>query len=672
MPYRRDPRFGELKLSNYELLEAAGEGFYALDRDWRFTFVNDRAEQVMRRPAPELLGRVLWDEFPATRRNEMHEQFERAVRERSPVELTLVYESEERGQSGWFSVRAVPYAEGLLVFFRPIVGEKLIEAKARALAAQDTALREVATAVAAGAEFDELFGVLARTTGELLGADAAGVLKLDADGSGALLVGAWSNGTPIVEPGSRFDNVQQLPIGRVLRSEQPVAAVTYDDDSDAILARLGYRRVVSAGLRVEGRVWGALAVASVRPVAFSDADLQQLQRFAGLLELAVRRIEDRQRLLEEASRDSLTGLLNHRGFHERLAEEVQRAYRHDRPLAVALVDVDEFKTINDTYGHQQGDRLLKQLADSFREQARTEDILARLGGDEFALLLPDTTKEHAALLCQRLCDALAQVDTEPAPPVTLSVGITDLADALTADAMVRLADGALYWSKGHGRDRVCVYDPDVVRDLSADERAEQLARSQTLLGLRALARAIDAKDPSMRRHSDRVADLVARLAEQLGWHAGDVALLKEAALLHDVGKLGVPDAVLLKPDRLTESEYEQIKTHAVLGADIVDEVLTPRQVEWVLDHHERPDGRGYPAGLSGDQIPAGAALIAVADSFDVMTVTRPYQPAKDPAVALRECRALIGRQFTEDAVGALEAVIARGMLDDMQSETQAA
>ena len=657
MPYRRDPPFGKLELSYYELLEASGEAFYALDTAWRFTFVNERAEQVLQRRAPELLGRSVWDEFPDLSETVLHDEFQRAARDRCPVEFVFPYEPLE---PAWFSVRAVPYADGLLVFFRPMHAQPLIEAEARALAAQDRALRKVATAVAAGSDLDELVQAVASTTAELLGADAAGLLRLEVNGTTARVVGAWSRGGPLIAAGTRFPDIDQLSVGPVLLGRQPSVSMAYPDGSDAALARLGYRCAIAAALRVEGRMWGALIVASAMPAAFTDAHRQQLQHFAELLELAVSRIEDRQRLADEAARDSLTGLLNHRAFQERLAEEVQRAYRHNRPLAVALIDVDEFKTVNDTFGHQQGDQLLTQLARSFREQARTEDITARLGGDEFALLLPDTSKEQAAVICQRLREAFAQVDTQPVPPVTLSVGITDLADGLTADGMIRFADGALYWSKEHGRNRVCIYDPGVVRDLSAHERAQHLERSQTLLGLRALARAIDAKDPSTRRHSDRVAGLAELLAQEVGWHPHDVALLKEAALLHDVGKLGVPDAILLKPDRLTADEYEQVKTHAALGADVVDEVLTARQVEWILHHHERPDGNGYPDGLRETDIPLGAALIALADSFDVMTATdRPYQPAKTTSAALQECRALIGRQFTAQAVHALEAVIDR-------------
>jgi putative nucleotidyltransferase with HDIG domain len=247
------------------------------------------------------------------------------------------------------------------------------------------------------------------------------------------------------------------------------------------------------------------------------------------------------------------------------------------------------------------------------------------------------------------------VSTQPFGPwrVTISAGICDLATAGDAEEIFRLADGALYWSKAHGRDVSWIYDPEVVRELSAEERANRLERSQALLGLRALARAIDAKDPVTREHSERVAALAARLAEQRGWDAERVALLSEAALLHDVGKIGVPDELLVRPGPLTPDEMEQVRAHAALSAEIVDEVLLPEQVEWIRAHHERPDGQGYPNGLGEGDISEGAALLAVADAWDVMTRSRPYSAPKPADLALAELQSLVGRQFCPCAFEAL-------------------
>jgi HD-GYP domain-containing protein (c-di-GMP phosphodiesterase class II) len=190
----------------------------------------------------------------------------------------------------------------------------------------------------------------------------------------------------------------------------------------------------------------------------------------------------------------------------------------------------------------------------------------------------------------------------------------------------------------------------------AGEGARRLERSQALLPIRALLRAIEAKDPSTREHSERVAALARSLAVSLDWSPERVALLEEAALVHDVGKIGIPDAILRKPGRLDNEEYERVKQHAALGADITTDLLTAEQVAWVRGHHERPDGRGYPDGLRSGDIPGGAAILALADAFDVMTMPRPYGRPRDIEDAVAECAELAGRQFATEPVRALVAL----------------
>jgi diguanylate cyclase (GGDEF)-like protein len=375
-------------------------------------------------------------------------------------------------------------------------------------------------------------------------------------------------------------------------------------------------------------------------------------------------IGGRELLAQRAFTDPLTGLANHRAFQEQLHVEVARAQRHGRPLALALLDVDRFKSINDLAGHATGDRVLAKLAGRLRAGLRTEDVIARTGGDEFAVLLPETGEDEAFAVLERARRELEVTPLFEGMHVTVSAGICVLGRAADGDTLLRLADGALYWSKEHGRNTTWIYDPGTVHELSAAQRLKRLERSHALAGIRALARAIDAKDPSTREHSERVAALAAGLAQAAGWPSDRVALLHEAALVHDVGKIGVPDAVLLKPGKLDADEYEQVKEHAALGARIVEDVLSPEQVSWIRSHHERPDGRGYPDGLMGHAIPEGAALLAAADCFDVMTVARPYSHAKHPVSALAECRGLIGRQFTPDAVTALALAVGRVELED--------
>jgi putative nucleotidyltransferase with HDIG domain len=238
--------------------------------------------------------------------------------------------------------------------------------------------------------------------------------------------------------------------------------------------------------------------------------------------------------------------------------------------------------------------------------------------------------------------------------VTISAGVCDLATAGDQSEMMRLADGALYWAKEHGRNVVYRYTPDTVPELSARERAQRLARGQALVAVRALARAIDAKDPSTREHSERVARIASRIAEELGWAPERVSAIRAAALVHDVGKIGVPDAILTKPGRLTAAEYDEVREHAARGAQIASEALHAEQVAWIRHHHERFGGGGYPEGLAGFDISEGARILALADAWDAMTSDRAYQRALEPGVALEEARRCTPSQFCPRAVGALE------------------
>ena len=359
------------------------------------------------------------------------------------------------------------------------------------------------------------------------------------------------------------------------------------------------------------------------------------------------------RLKLEAGTDGLTGLVNHRVFQERLRVEVVRAQRHGRPLSLAMIDIDEFKQLNDTYGHQVGDDVLEGVAAHLAAAGRTSDTVARIGGDEFAMLLPETDADAALVVAERVHGRIRRDASNPNGGITISVGVCDMQHVVSADDLFRFADGALFWSKTNGRDAICRYSPELVEDLSIEQRGERLLRNRALAGIRSLARAIDAKDHSTLLHSERVASLSARLAEALDWDADRVAALREVALIHDAGKIGVPMEVLLKAAKLTPSEFDVVKTHAILGTQIASEVVNAEQVSWLRGHHENYDGSGYPDGLKGGEIPDGAMLLRLADSWDVMTSERAYSPAMNPTDAISECQKCAGTMFSPAVVAVL-------------------
>jgi diguanylate cyclase (GGDEF)-like protein/putative nucleotidyltransferase with HDIG domain len=528
---------------------------------------------------------------------------------------------------------------------------------AASLSEEHHALRSLATAVASGQTPEEICSLAAEQAALLLGAQGGGILRFDPDDM-LTAVGTWQDGGERVLPGTRYPIVPDGPMAQI-RSEGRPVRVDQDarpDHETPTLRASGFVALAGTPIHVRGRLWGCVAVTSRTIAAFPDDTERHLSEFAELVGMAVANTEEVARLEADATTDPLTGLANHRAFQERLRSELARAERHAGGVAVALVDVDNFKAVNDAGGHAIGDEVLRSVAATLREHLRAEDVLARVGGDEFAVLLPQVDAAAAQAALERARRAIERTPHAGGARVTISAGICDVAHALDAEQIARFADGALYWSKEHGRNRVSLYDPVTIQELSAVERIGALQRSQALTGIRALARAIDARDPSTREHSERVAKLTARLAEARGWPAERVALLHEAALVHDVGKIGIPDAILLKPSRLTDEEHAVIKTHAELSARMVEEILSPEQVEWILGHHERPDGRGYPRGLVAHELSEGAGLLAAADAFDVMVSARSYSAERSADDALAECRALIGAQFTPEAVAALEAV----------------
>ena len=525
-----------------------------------------------------------------------------------------------------------------------------LQVRAQELADEQGSLRRVATAVVGGESAEHIYHLVAEESAGLLGCGSAGVLRME-NGTRAVVMGSWADqesGT--YEPGTVIEIVPEGTVGRALATGKPVRIESHA--ADAGLGRLGYSSSIVAPIQVAGSTWGVIVVAAAGPVHLTATDEKRLVEFGDLLATAIVSIEDRAKLADQAASDPLTGLSNHRTLQQRLSVEVARAARHNTPLSVAVLDIDHFKQLNDSGGHDTGDEMLVRVARCLKKLARGEDTLGRVGGDEFAWILPETSREQALVAVERARRVIAMAAPEPYR-VTMSAGLCDNSVTQDPAQLIRLADGALYWSKAHGRDKCWVYDPEVAAELSAQERADRLERSQALLGLRALARAIDAKDAATREHSERVAALVGKLSRTLGWSAERSLLLSEAALVHDVGKIGVPDQLLLKTEPLSIEERAQIADHAQLSARIVEGVLAPEQVDWIRTHHERPDGDGYPDGLTYVEISEGAALLSLADAYDVMTISRPYSVPKTAQEALGECESLIGRQFTRSAVGAL-------------------
>jgi len=364
---------------------------------------------------------------------------------------------------------------------------------------------------------------------------------------------------------------------------------------------------------------------------------------------------ERERLLvealERADHDPLTGLLNHRAFQNRCAEEAARAGREGTPLAVAVLDLDNFNFFNDSYGHGVGDGVLRQVAEALRGHCRSYDTLARYGGDEFALLMPGATPAEAIHLTQRLQTVVASLTCRPegypvSIPLSASVGLAHLPeDNAEVRGVLETAHARLARAKTGGSD-----------DLALESLRTVLSESlQGFSMLDALVTAVDNKDRYTRRHSEDVMRYSAQIAREMGMSEGEVRRIQAAALLHDVGKIGVPDRILRKPGALTGEEFETVKHHPLMGAVIVGAVAGFEEtLDAIRHHHERWDGGGYPHGLCGEEIPQDGRLMAVADAFSAMTMDRPYRKGKPPAEAMAILAAGAGAQWDPACVAAFE------------------
>jgi diguanylate cyclase (GGDEF)-like protein/PAS domain S-box-containing protein len=417
--------------------------------------------------------------------------------------------------------------------------------------------------------------------------------------------------------------------------------------------------------------------------------------------------EERQRLLAElevrATTDSLTGLYNHAHFYQRLSEEIERSKRHGHPLAVVMMDIDNFKEYNDSRGHQAGDKALHLIADCIRKAIRRSDIAFRYGGDEFAAILPhaDSARAQAVVnrINRRIAARLKEMNDPAAAWLGVSAGVASYPeDAATVGDLVTIADTALYDDKGvalahavmgQGQSTESGTYPPVAlhetqtrvlstaaRELAAalqDVGAPDVFADLNVHTVAAIGAAAEIKDPYIRGHQQRASRWAAALAEEMGLSPEQVRNIRIAGLLHDLGKVGVSESILNKPGKLTEEEYAKIKEHPALGAMmIISEVESlQRLVPIVRHHHERFDGKGYPDGLAGEQIPLEARIMSVVDVFDAMTHDRAYRKALSKEETIAELERGAGTQFDPAVVKAFLAVV-KGRGEEQPAPAQAA
>lgn len=348
----------------------------------------------------------------------------------------------------------------------------------------------------------------------------------------------------------------------------------------------------------------------------------------------------------QALTDPLTGLGNHRSFHKRIREEVENC-ADDDTVSLILFDIDGFKKVNDSLGHLAGDELLRHLA------ARLEPAVAmanayRYGGDEFAVILAGKDRRKATQIAEELRANIARVSTPNSQQLTVSLGVCTYPEmAESAEELVYRADMAMYWAKSTGKNRVGDWDGLVSRrngGIAPQYIGDRTGKAHDAVA--SLVSALDSKDPTTRDHTERCSWYAAEVARDLGLDEQESSVLRMASLLHDIGKLVIPDEVLRKPEPLDEAEWALMKQHPSSAQHILSQMDSVADaVPAIVHHHEKYDGSGYPQGLAGDDIPLSSRILSVTDAFDAMTSDRPYRKAMSIEAALKELRDNSGTQF---------------------------
>jgi diguanylate cyclase (GGDEF)-like protein len=403
-------------------------------------------------------------------------------------------------------------------------------------------------------------------------------------------------------------------------------------------------------------------------LAAGDLEAGVTERGAGVVGRLERALNDTAARLAEthdaATTDRLTGLANRGTLLTTLHQEVERAGRHDRPLSIAFLDIDHFKDINDTHGHDVGDDVLRLVAGMLRSNMRVSDVVGRYGGEEFMLILPESTPEEATDVAEkaRILVERTGCPRQAGAPIRVTVSICvagGTGSTLQTDRLIRAADQAMYTAKSLGRNQTYVFrEPDEdARVLGAPitSAGRERALEVGAIGRRAAEEALTALVSPLPHYRGKPSSLIATIAVEM---ARDLALppqeverIRVASLLHDIGKVAVPDEILDKPAPLTDAEWSFVRQHPRIGQLIIDEAGGLRDAgRIILHHHERFGGHGYPHGVRGKAIPLGSRIVAIADAYDAMTHDRPYKRAIDHDEACLEMRRHAGTQFDPELV----------------------
>lgn len=542
---------------------------------------------------------------------------------------------------------------------------------------------EITRDVSSSLDINEVLRTMVNRVGLHIDADRCSIILVDRQKDHGYVVA--SHDVPHVKQ-LQIELIKYPEIRKALETRETVIINDIDDDTimndvRETINQANIKSLLVIPISYQSEIIGTLLLKVVQDKrVFTPEEIRFCQIIANTSANAIKNAQLFEEVKMQASTDGLTKLFNHRAFLERYHEEVFRSQRTEKAFSLIMIDVDNFKSANDMHGHYQGDRILREIAQCLKDNTRSIDIIGRYGGDEFVCLLPEASHDQGMLVANRILSKARERFQDDSLGVSISLGLSTLFYHTDDQTMlIQFADQAMYLAKYRGGNQVFSFDCTETKDLNVcnqklfetflavktlkrfdngqqivSDFGEQLkkmlsadASPQSLYEIvTSLSSALDARDHYTNGHSERVIDYAREIAREINMSQTEREELVYLCLLHDIGKIGIPDHILNKPGKLTPEEFEIMKRHAEIGEKIISPLEMLRRLKPLIRHHQEfYDGTGYPDGLRGEAIPLACRILAVVDTFDAMTTDRPYRNALPAETAVAELQRCSGSQF---------------------------